>query len=202
MAAGRTPVDQTVEPRGGYVTAIVGQDGRLPAPPEGDLYVRDPRAARAKAIRDRVQMYKDQQKEVPEHLQRLFDELPDETGVINEEVELVDQVTGEHVAEVILDEGEPQPSGTGSNTNVFKSRDTVEDVGTVSAAIEVPDVAVPEIKFTQPTGTTVDAQTAAIVRAAGEPVELPKPPIPTAPRPPRVKKAAPRKRATGGTLDK
>jgi hypothetical protein len=52
---------------------------------------------------------------------------------------------------------------------------------------------VPEIKFTDPGpsgASTVDAQTAAISRAAGEPVEMPKPEAKTA-----AKKAAPRKRA-------
>src|ERR1700756_1185717 len=116
---GRKPVDQTAEPIEGFVTAIQGRDGRLPAPPKGDLYVRDPIAARAKAIRDRVAMYKEQGREVPEHLQNMYDELPPEGGDTNEPVELVDEVTGEHVAEEKLEEGAPPPSGVGANENVF-----------------------------------------------------------------------------------
>ena len=124
--AGRKPVNQTAEPRTGLVTAVQGQDGRLAAAPEGDMYVRDPRAARAKAIRERVALHVEQGIPVPKHLQALFDELPPEDGTVkNEDVELITEA-GEHVAEVDLDEGEPQPSGTYAAQGAPKHRVAVE----------------------------------------------------------------------------
>lgn len=153
MAVGRTPVTQTTEGKGGYISAIKGQDGRLPAPPKGDLYVRDPIAARAKSIRDRVAMFKEQHRPVPEHLQKLFDELPPEATDDNLEVELVDAVTGDHVAEVELDPGQPQPSGVGSNTNVYP--DELKP-GHTAPAEPQPNPEPHKGSLDGPTGTVVD----------------------------------------------
>jgi hypothetical protein len=207
-------VDQTGAPKDGFVTAIKGQDGRMPAPPKGDLYVRDPIAARAKAIRDRVALYKEQKKDVPEHLQELYDQLPPEEVDTNEEVELVDAVTGEHVAEVHLDEGRPQPAGVGSNTPVYGSQVQLEPetvtLAELSASLASMPNVTPELKFNAPAPAaggagSLEAQIAAISRAAGEEVKIPevditktveppKAPEPVAPRPPAAKRSPGRPR--------
>lgn len=81
----------------GDVTINSGNEGRLPAPPKGEMYIRDPEAARAQAIRERVAMYKGQGKPVPEHLQHLFDTLPEHEKT---DIELVDAKTGRHISDV------------------------------------------------------------------------------------------------------
>lgn len=142
--AGRKSVDQTAELRSGLVTAVLGQDGRLPAAPDGDRFVRDPRAARAKAIRERVAMHREQNIPIPDHLQALFDELPPDDGTVkNEDVELVTD-SGEHVAEVDLDKGEPQPSGTYAAQGAPKHK--VATTAVVEAPTEPESAAEPVVE--------------------------------------------------------
>lgn len=74
-----------------------GRDGRLAPPPKGDIYRRDPEAARAKAIRERLAMYRGSGKPVPDHLQHLYDTLPPHEKL---DVDLVDEKTGEQISEV------------------------------------------------------------------------------------------------------
>ncbi len=78
----------------------------MQVPPEGEMYVRDPAAARADAIRQKVALYTRHGIPIPEHLQAMFDELPPAGD--SSEVELVDAVTGEHVAEVDVNKSPPK----------------------------------------------------------------------------------------------
>jgi hypothetical protein len=91
---------------------FVGQGyyGRIAPPPEGDIFVRDPAAARAEAIRAKVALFKRHGEPVPEHLQMLFDTLPKQREG-DKAVDLVDAVSGEHVGGVSLEfAGEVAPN--------------------------------------------------------------------------------------------
>lgn len=184
MAVGREPTDQTVEAkRPGYVTAVQGRDGRLAVPPKGDLYVRDPQAARAKAIRDRIALHKELKQPIPPHLQKLFDDLPDEDAA---SVDLVDAVSGEHVAAVELEtaaapEIEPEsavfrdgaliaskPAVPGPTGTVVDDIVDVEPAELVEVEPEVEPTELPsefvDLGFIDE--PAADAQSAAIARAA------------------------------------
>lgn len=168
MALGREPVDQTTEAlRPGYITAVQGRDGRIQAPPRGDMYVRDPRAARAQAIRDRVAQFKEQGIEIPDHLQKLFDELPDPAA---QEVELVDAVSGEHVADVEL-EPASVPETFDLESAAFRDGKKID---TDTVPVEGPTGTVQDgLLSVEP--VTEDAQLEAIQRAAAaqeEPNEI------------------------------
>jgi hypothetical protein len=178
MAVGREPVAQTGELKDGYVSAVSGRDGRLPVAPKGDLYVRDPGAARAEAIRERVAMHKRHGTPIPDHLQMLYDRLPPEGD--NEDVELVDAVTGEHVAEVEMlhDGAQPEhvaevamakdvpPDTRPQSHRLFSGKTGNEPVATfesyepkgmdgptgkvVDGLIDVEEVPLPEVKAVEP----------------------------------------------------
>ncbi len=138
MAVGRKPTDQSTEPRPGYVSALQGRDGRTPAPPEGELYVRDPAAARADAIREKVALYKSQGLPIPEHLQHMYDSLP-ANG--NSDIELVDATTGAHVAEV--DDGEPHAPEPVATFESYKVPAPIEELPTGTPLDELIDAKVP-----------------------------------------------------------
>jgi hypothetical protein len=97
MAVGRS---KQVSPE--EVSVVSGKAGRLSAPPEGGLYVRDVAAARARAVAERVAAFEAVGLEVPEELAAMAAEfqVSDEDEVIN----LVDAVTGELLAEGAVDE--------------------------------------------------------------------------------------------------
>ena len=67
------------------VQVVSGKAGRISPPPEGGLYVRDVEAARAHALAERVQAFKDAGEDVPEGLAALAaeSEVSDEDEVIN-----------------------------------------------------------------------------------------------------------------------
>lgn len=106
MAVGRTE-------SGHGPTGVAGQErqaregyyGRLAPPPPGAIYIRDPAAARAKAIREQYDLFVSQGREVPPHLQTLYDEL--DVPESDLDVDLVDAVTGEQLAEVDVVEEAP-----------------------------------------------------------------------------------------------
>jgi hypothetical protein len=152
----------------GDVTINSGNEGRLPAPPKGEMYIRDPEAARAQAIRERVAMYKGQGKPVPEHLQHLFDTLPEHEKT---DIELVDAKTGRHISDV-------QVSGPGRTK-----------LATMAAPVE--PVVPPKLANPPQTGTgELTAQADAILRAQAKAV--PAPPTPPARKQPgRPRKATP-----------
>jgi hypothetical protein len=101
MAIGR----ESVAPR--EVRLVVGKAGRLSAPPQGGLYVRDVQVARARAVAERVEALEAAGLEVPEELAALAAEcaVSDEDEV----VDLVDALTGELLAEgdATVDEDAP-----------------------------------------------------------------------------------------------
>lgn len=107
--------------------AVAGQAGRMQVPPEGGMFVRDPAAARAQAIRDKVALFQREGLPVPPHLQSLLDGLP--VGEDDSAVELVNSVTGEHIADVDVDAGETPPANIGSTSNIFpvKEKAPVKD---------------------------------------------------------------------------
>jgi hypothetical protein len=91
MAVGR----KDVSPK--EVNIVAGKAGRISAPPEGGLYVRDAVAARARAVAERVQAYESVGVEVPGGLEALAAEV--EVGEDDELINLVDAETGELLAE-------------------------------------------------------------------------------------------------------
>jgi hypothetical protein len=93
MAVGRE--SKTVAPR--EVEIVAGRAGRISAPPEGGLFVRDVEAARARAVQERVKAIEASGGEVPEELAAMAAEL--EIGEDDELINLVDAVTGELLAE-------------------------------------------------------------------------------------------------------
>lgn len=88
------------------MSAVRGRDGRTSPPPPGGVYVRDPQAARAEAIRARVALHKRRGEPVPTHLQYLFDQLP---AGEDHDVDLVNEKTGEPEGEVTLVDSLPKP---------------------------------------------------------------------------------------------
>lgn len=79
----------------------------MQVPPDGGMFVRDPAAARAQAIREKVALFQKEGVPIPEHLQTLLDGLPDGD---DSAVELVDKVTGKLLAEVDVDDAlAPRP---------------------------------------------------------------------------------------------
>jgi hypothetical protein len=211
MALGKEPTDQTAEAkRPGYVSAVQGRDGRIAAAPRGDKYVRDPRAARAEAIRERVALHKQLKQPIPPHLQEMYDELPDDG---HREVELVDEVTGEHIAEVNL-QAPPdkvrnpsvttaQPEGGVSEVAVLREVDEPAEPVVAEPAVEstpepVVEATVEPAKETEPTNAgegILEAQAAAIERAAVAEPPAPAAPAPPAPMAPKPGGARPQKRA-------
>jgi hypothetical protein len=99
MAVGRTESGHgsTAE---GEARAREGVYGRIAPPPDGAIYIRDPAAARAEAIREQYALYQVNGLDVPAHLQALYDELA--TPATDLDVDLVDAVTGTVLAEVEL----------------------------------------------------------------------------------------------------
>ena len=84
MAVGRQSEAGTVgDPYG----PVLGKAGRVPPPPEGKIYVRDPAAASAQAIKDAVAVYEATGAEVPEHLAELAAALSDEVDDVIIEVD-------------------------------------------------------------------------------------------------------------------
>jgi arginyl-tRNA synthetase len=65
----------------------LGKAGRVPPPPEGKIYVRDPAAASAQAIKDAVAVYEATGAEVPEHLAELAAGLSEEVDDVIIEVD-------------------------------------------------------------------------------------------------------------------
>ena len=61
-----------------------GRFGRTSPPPEGKVFVRDPAAANAKAVRDAVATFEAAGQEVPEHLAAVAGELGEPTDVVIE----------------------------------------------------------------------------------------------------------------------
>jgi hypothetical protein len=87
-----------------------GNFGRVSPAPDGGLYVRDPQAAAAAAIRRRVKAFELAGKQVPRHLQKLLEGLKGDEGP---EIDLVDAITGESCGgEVVVD----APEGSGAET--------------------------------------------------------------------------------------
>lgn len=205
MAIGR-------EPKSAHLEVVEGKTGRLPAAPHGDMYVRDPAAARAQAIREKVALLHRHGQEVPQYLQALFDALDAQ----NDEaaIELVNAATGEQVAEVDKAQPEPLRPDVASTTDMFPPEAKpggVNDPGTSEAGVSGAGVIVTEVKAVEPepepepvatpapkleAKVEVKPQPEPQVEAKPEPkaeVEAPKPPVPPRrPTPPR--KASPRRR--------
>jgi hypothetical protein len=80
------------------VPAATGMFGRVSAPPEGGIYVRDPEAAEAKAIRERVAAFEAAGEKVPKHLQTMLDQIS--VAKDASDIKLVDAVTGEEISKV------------------------------------------------------------------------------------------------------
>jgi hypothetical protein len=80
------------------VPATTGMFGRVSAAPEGGIYVRDPEAAEANAIRERVAAFEAAGEKVPKHLQTMLAKVS--VGKNASEVKLVDAVTGEELSKV------------------------------------------------------------------------------------------------------
>jgi hypothetical protein len=80
------------------VPATTGMFGRVSAAPEGGIYVRDPEAAEANAIRERVAAFEAAGEKVPKHLQTMLAKVT--VGKNASEVKLVDAVTGEELSKV------------------------------------------------------------------------------------------------------
>lgn len=96
--------------------AVTARVGRVSAPPEGGIYVRDQEAAEAIAIRQRVAAFEAAGEKVPKHLQTMLDNI----GVAKNasDIRLVDPVTGEDLGKVkhvdksgFTETGEPAPPG-------------------------------------------------------------------------------------------
>lgn len=80
------------------VPATTGMFGRVSAAPEGGIYVRDPEAAEAKAIRERVAAFEAAGEKIPKHLQTMLDQISVAEGA--SDIKLVDAVTGEEMSKV------------------------------------------------------------------------------------------------------
>ena len=77
----------TAETVGDPYGPVLGKAGRVPPPPEGKIYVRDPAAASAQAIKDAVAVYEATGAEVPEHLAELAAGLSEEVDDVIIEVD-------------------------------------------------------------------------------------------------------------------
>lgn len=80
------------------VPATTGMFGRVSAAPEGGIYVRDPEAAEAKAIRERVAAFEAAGEKIPKHLQTMLDQIS--VAKDAPDIKLVDAVTGEEMSKV------------------------------------------------------------------------------------------------------
>ena len=96
MARKKAEVEEPPTVRGGNY-------GRVGAPPEGGLFIRDPVAASALAVEDAIQRFKDAGEEVPEHLLEQSKSLG-QAPADSDAVILVDAVTGEFLADVDVQE--------------------------------------------------------------------------------------------------
>jgi hypothetical protein len=93
------------------VPATTGMFGRVSAAPEGGIYVRDPEAAEANAIRERVAAFEAAGEKVPKHLQTMLAKIS--VGKSASEVKLVDAITGEELSKVKhVDAQERDEAGT------------------------------------------------------------------------------------------
>jgi hypothetical protein len=84
----------------------LGTAGRVPPAPEGMIYVRDPAAASAKAIKDAVALFEATGTEVPEHLAELAAALGGDVDDVIIEVESDFPVEPGRYTEL---EGAPEP---------------------------------------------------------------------------------------------
>src|SRR6185437_13504002 len=80
------------------VEATSGNFGRVSAPPEGGMFVRDPEAAEAKAIRERAAAFEAAGEKIPKHLQKMLDSIS--VGKDASDIKLVDALTGEELGKV------------------------------------------------------------------------------------------------------
>lgn len=142
------------------MSAVRGRDGRTSPPPAGGVYVRDPAAARAEAIRERVAQHLRRGEPVPPHLQKLFDQLPPVGD--DQDVDLVDEKTGRHEGEVKLvdsnqiestpDQGAPPPETVAAPAEVQAPSSSHEGSGALEAKAGpvAPVDPIPEERVTPP----------------------------------------------------
>lgn len=186
------------------VDVTAGRDGRLAPAPKGDIYRRDPEAARAQAIRERVALFQRQGKPVPDHLQHLYDSLPSHEKL---DVDLVDEKTGDQISEVdVVGPGRsaapredlaPPPGPFSRSQRPPRAPEPLEveavELPEPVAPVEPVEPVAPVVAVVAPTldtGThsgagTLGAQAQAVARAATN--------SPPSPPPPRKQSGRPRK---------
>jgi hypothetical protein len=143
------------------------------------MYVRDPKAARAAAIRRQVQAFKNSGEEMPQHLKDLLADIDGDAK--DETVDLVDHVTGQVLAEVEVSKTPPVHRSPTYSSDLQQAREDAE------AGQGIPGPTGSELEgLVDPMELQQLAEVAEEVNAAPapEPEPEPEPVVEAAPEPP------------------